>query len=102
MKNLKISAILVLLAACGGSKSTTSTPTPVQTKDVAVSETSTAMTDTERAGKVVYEANCAKCHKLHEPKSFSAEEWKPIVLRMQKKAKISDEQREMVYAYLVR
>jgi len=51
-------------------------------------------------GKSLYGMNCAKCHELFDPKSFTAEEWTPIVLRMQKKARISDEHREKIYAYL--
>jgi cytochrome c5 len=35
-------------------------------------------------GKNIYENNCAKCHKLYDPKSHSAEEWTPILVRMQK------------------
>ncbi|MBC5833846.1 cytochrome c [Flavobacterium sp. F372] len=51
-------------------------------------------------GKSLYGMNCAKCHELFNPNSFTPQEWTPIVLRMQKKAKISDEQREKIYAYL--
>mgnify|MGYP001240530511 CR=1 len=51
-------------------------------------------------GKNLYENNCAKCHDLYKPKDFNAEQWKPILLSMQKKAKISDEQREKIYSYL--
>jgi cytochrome c5 len=51
-------------------------------------------------GKSLYGMNCAKCHELYDTKSFTAEEWTPIVLRMQKKARISDEHREKIYAYL--
>lgn len=51
-------------------------------------------------GKSLYGMNCAKCHELYDANSFTAEEWTPIVLRMQKKARISDEQREKIYAYL--
>ena len=51
-------------------------------------------------GKSLYGMNCAKCHDLYDAKDFTAEEWTPIIMRMQKKAKISDEQREKIYAYL--
>ena len=51
-------------------------------------------------GKSMYEVNCAKCHKLYDKSDYSASEWKPIVLRMQKNTRISDEQREKIYAYL--
>ncbi|MQP53574.1 MULTISPECIES: cytochrome c [unclassified Flavobacterium] len=53
-------------------------------------------------GKLLFESNCAKCHDLYSPKDFNAEQWKPIMLRMQKEAKISDEEREMIYAYLTK
>lgn len=56
--------------------------------------------ETLAEGKSLYGMNCAKCHELYDAKSFTAEEWTPIVLRMQKKAKISDEHREKIYAYL--
>jgi mono/diheme cytochrome c family protein len=51
-------------------------------------------------GKSLYENNCAKCHKLFDTKQFTAEEWTPIVLRMQKKARIDDATRDKIYAYV--
>lgn len=54
------------------------------------------------AGKMLYENNCGKCHKLYNAKDFSSENWKPILAKMQKKAKISDEDREKIYAYLTK
>ena len=51
-------------------------------------------------GKSLFENNCAKCHKLYAPSDFTAEQWTPIVLRMQKKAKIQDAEREKIYNYL--
>jgi len=54
------------------------------------------------AGKMLYENNCGKCHKLYEAKDFTAENWTPILASMQKKAKISDEDREKIYAYLTK
>lgn len=56
--------------------------------------------ETLAEGKSLYGMNCAKCHELFDPKSYSAEQWRPIVLSMQKKARISDEHREKIYAYL--
>ena len=51
-------------------------------------------------GKNLYTTNCADCHSLYEKESFTAEQWKPIVLRMQKNTKLTDLQREKIYAYL--
>ena len=51
-------------------------------------------------GKDLYENNCAKCHKLYSPKDFTAEQWTPILIDMQKNADLSDEQRIKVYNYV--
>ena len=53
-------------------------------------------------GRTLFLNNCAKCHDLYSPKDFNAEQWKPIMLDMQKKAKISDSEREKIYAYLTK
>lgn len=52
------------------------------------------------AAKMSYENNCAKCHELFKPKDYTAEQWKPILVSMQKKAKITDQEREKIYTYL--
>lgn len=51
-------------------------------------------------GKNLYTTSCADCHSLYEKESFTAEQWKPIVLRMQQNTKLTDLQREKIYAYL--
>jgi hypothetical protein len=53
-------------------------------------------------GRTLFVNNCPKCHDLYSPKDFNAEQWKPIMLSMQIKAKISDEEREKIYAYLTK
>lgn len=65
-----------------------------------VNESPKITSETLAEGKSLYGMNCAKCHELYDAKTFNAEEWTPIILRMQKKARISDEQREKIYAYL--
>lgn len=60
----------------------------------------TVMTAELVEGKDLYEKNCAHCHKLFDPKDFSREEWKPIVLSMQKKAHLDDVQGQKIYNYL--
>jgi cytochrome c5 len=52
------------------------------------------------AGKTIYEAKCGKCHDLPNNNNYSKERWKPIMVSMQKKAKISDDERELVYSYV--
>lgn len=60
----------------------------------------TVLTSELAEGKSLYENNCAKCHKLYDTKEFSAEEWKPIVARMQKKAHLEDFDGKKIYYYV--
>lgn len=85
-------AVLGLLSACSSSKKTVAETN--ESKQV-------EMTPVLLQGKLLYENNCGKCHTLHSPDKYTKEQWEPIVARMQPKAKISDEQRILVYNYLV-
>ena len=91
IKLLAIAAVFGVVSACSSNKSTIQEPTTIAVK-----------MNKDEAGKMLYENNCAKCHDLYSPKDFNAEQWKPIMLSMQKKAKISDEEREIIYAYLTK
>lgn len=51
-------------------------------------------------GRKLYVEICSSCHNLHLPKSYTAEEWKQNIDKMQKRAKISDEQKELIYEYV--
>ena len=51
-------------------------------------------------GKSIYENNCAKCHKLYDPKSYSIQDWQPILKRMQSKARLQDADMDKINAYL--
>lgn len=79
-------------------KETQSVPFAVKVEPL--KEKIAVISETLAEGKSLYGMNCAKCHSLYDAKDFTAQEWSPIVMRMQKKAKISDEQREKIYAYL--
>ena len=88
-KLIAIASFFLIISACSSNKSTIQEPTTIAVK-----------MNKDEAGKMLYENNCAKCHDLYSPKDFNAEQWKPIMLSMQKKAKISDEQREKIYSYV--
>jgi mono/diheme cytochrome c family protein len=51
-------------------------------------------------GKSMYENNCARCHKLFTPTDRTEEQWAPILVRMQKKAKLDDQQMAMISTYI--
>ncbi|KFF06217.1 cytochrome c [Flavobacterium reichenbachii] len=83
---LTLIAITTILVSCGTQK------TAVAAKDssAVTTETKVALTPELLEGQNLYSNNCAKCHKLYEPKKFTKEEWQPILVRMQKKAKVDD------------
>lgn len=90
LRILTVIVAFLLLTSCGTKKTTTATEAPAAS---AITETVKATELTPEAlaeGKSLYENSCARCHKLYEPKKFTQEEWKPILVRMQKKAKLDD------------
>ena len=62
--------------------------------------TNTAATIDLAQGKILYEGKCGRCHSLYEPSKFTTAQWKPILDRMAPEAKITDEQRDLIYTYL--
>ncbi len=95
MKNFLILAGLALFAvSCGTQKTTTVAATPAEASKTV------ALTPELEAGKSMYENNCAKCHKLYDPKKFTKEEWAPILVRMGKKAKLDEAQLASVTDYI--
>ena len=101
-KVLALAVLAVIIYSCA-SKSSVPTATPevkptLEAKSVA--SVATVMTPELAEGKSLYENNCAKCHRLYDAKEFSAEDWKPIVARMQKKAHLDDISGKKIYNYV--
>lgn len=68
-----------------------------------VAEKSPEVTAHEKAvaeGKSMYENNCARCHKLFAPTERTQAAWAPILVKMQKKAKLDDTQMAMISNYI--
>ncbi len=51
-------------------------------------------------GRNHYVTYCSGCHNLHFPKEFTEAQWKTNLDEMQVKAKISDEQKQLILDYL--
>ncbi|MDQ6469109.1 cytochrome c [Flavobacterium sp. LHD-80] len=98
-KILTLTAAVLLLVSCGTKKAPAA---PVAPAAPAVTETVKAkeLTPELAAGKSLYENSCAKCHKLYEPTKFTKEEWQPILVRMQKKAKVDDTNMASITNYI--
>jgi cytochrome c5 len=97
---LTLTAAVLLLFSCGTKK--TAAVAPVAPVAPAVTETvkATELTPELAAGKNLYENSCARCHKLFEPKKFTQEDWKPVLVRMQKKAHLDDTQMASISNYI--
>ena len=52
-------------------------------------------------GKVVFDNSCGKCHDLPNPTDHNAQDWVGIMNSMAPKAKLNEEQHQMVYDYIV-
>ncbi len=95
-KVLAFAVLSIIIYSCASKSTAPTAATPSPTPTVVA----TVMTPELAEGKMLYDNNCAKCHKLYDAKDFSAEEWKPIVARMQKKAHLDDMQGLKIYNYL--
>jgi cytochrome c5 len=94
-KILTLAAITLFVVSCSTKKAVPATPAVT-----AVAPAAAELTPELAAGKSMYDNNCAKCHKLYEPKKFTQEEWAPILVRMQKKAHLDDTQMASVTSYI--
>jgi hypothetical protein len=53
------------------------------------------------SGRKLYVRSCSGCHNLFLPKQFTAEAWDYIIkAEMQERAKITDEERQLILQYL--
>ncbi len=52
-------------------------------------------------GKTIFENSCGRCHKLPDPAAHTPVQWVGIMNSMAPKAKLTDEQHQWVYDYVV-
>lgn len=52
-------------------------------------------------GKTIWENSCNKCHELMDPKKHDDQGWINTLSRMAPRAKLTADQHQMVYDYLI-
>jgi len=57
--------------------------------------------DSVSTGNELYAKNCVRCHKLKDPAKYTRAQWPGLVNKMQKRAKITDEQKALILSYLL-
>lgn len=91
----------ILIYSCGTTpKVTAMQPDPVQVPPRIASPNEAPMSEDIAQGKIMYENKCASCHKLFAPTDFSKDDWQPILIRMQKKAKLEDHDMAKINNYI--
>lgn len=56
--------------------------------------------DSVKTGKELYVNSCVRCHKLKDPAKYTKAQWPELVTKMQKRSKITDEQKALIISYL--
>lgn len=81
----------VLLASCTPKASAATAPMgPAVSTDAQIAQ-----------GKTIFENSCGRCHKLPDPAAHTSVQWVGIMNSMAPKAKLTDEQHQWVYDYIV-
>jgi mono/diheme cytochrome c family protein len=56
--------------------------------------------DDMAAGKKLYTAKCARCHKFYDPTAYDDSKWNEWLGKMKQKARLNDEQYAKLGSYL--
>jgi cytochrome c5 len=90
--------ILIALLFIAGVGCTTQFYTPTEAN---VNKVETASLAELQQGHDLFQNKCGKCHKLPKPAGHSKDEWTKILAKMAPKAKLTTEQADLVYKYVV-
>lgn len=90
MKKVILSMILgsAFLVSCGPKSTAVSGPKYKASEQLA-------------QGKTVFENSCNRCHQLPNPEKHDDQAWIKTLSRMAPKAKLTHDQHQMVYDYLI-
>lgn len=95
---IMLGTIAVSMVQCTPKKATTTEKSPSEkVADIKKNYTEAQMAE----GKTLFEADCAKCHRLHQPEEHDIAKWENVLPRMTKRAKMDDAQAGMVRAYIL-
>lgn len=98
---LSFSVILItLLTSCTPKTTPPVVPNTPETPKI-TSDTETNSAERLALGKTIFENSCGKCHDLHKPTDYNAQDWVGIMNWMAPKANLNEEQKQMVYDYVV-
>lgn len=76
------------------------TETPAIEEPVSPTAPSAPATSPKKAGPQIWAENCARCHNVREPASFSDREWDLIMHHMRVRANLTVEEYESIREFL--
>lgn len=97
-KSLLFGLLAITIASCSTKKKVVE-----NTKNesaIEIIEPKIPLTAELAAGKSLFEAECGKCHDMPVPNHYTKEKWMPIMNSMAKKAKMTEEERDLVYNFV--
>src|SRR4051812_20116475 len=104
MKKMILIAMLIstslLLVKCTSKKTTTtemSADNKAKLEEIRRNFTSMQMAE----GKTIWQNNCNKCHRLHEPAEHSIDKWEKVLPDMSHRAKLNDADAGKLHAYII-
>lgn len=95
-KWIAIIALSVLIFSCSKKVAAPVASNEVKVTEVIKPELPTAIAE----GKTLYENSCGRCHKLFPAAKHDKSGWSGTLDRMAPKARITEEQKKLVYDYL--
>jgi cytochrome c5 len=93
MKPILIALLIVASVAC-----TTQIYAPTEAN---VNKVQPATLAELQQGHDLFQTKCGKCHKLPQPGKHAKDDWTKILVKMAPKAKLTAEQSDLVYKYVV-
>ena len=101
MQKIIVSALLCSVILWQGCTTTSpTTGTAAKTKTAAKAATPVVSAAALEQGKTLYSAKCQRCHVLHKSSEYTAAEWLVNVNSMAGKAKITDAEKDLIYAFV--
>jgi cytochrome c553 len=105
MKKITITILsLLIIVSCMSKKKTAASanPVPGEAQLAAIrTKNPNATADLLNRGYAIYTGPCTRCHGAKDIVSRSEEEWPRIIDRMVPRAKLSAEEKEAVYSYVM-
>ncbi len=97
MKIFSSVVFLCLLVICIASCAKKTTPTAT----VIAAQPKASLVINIEEGQRIYQASCGRCHRLPSPAEFTQRQWTPIMDRMCRKARFTENQKVNALAYVL-